>query len=66
MADPIVFPGENDSNEARTVIATKEPVALRTYTPSQAVLRKSAGVFHWTAEGRRLYDYSSGVSYLFR
>jgi 4-aminobutyrate aminotransferase-like enzyme len=61
MADPIVFPGENDSNEARTVIATKEPVALRTYTPSQAVLRKSAGVFHWTAEGRRLYDYSSGV-----
>ena len=41
MADPIVFPRENDSNEARTVIATKEPVALRTYTPSQAVLRKS-------------------------
>jgi 4-aminobutyrate aminotransferase-like enzyme len=25
------------------------------------VLAKSAGVFHWTPEGRRLYDYSSGV-----
>jgi 4-aminobutyrate aminotransferase-like enzyme len=61
MADPIAFPGEDDSNAARTVIATREPVALRTYTPSQAVLRKSAGVFHWTAEGRRLCDYSSGV-----
>lgn len=61
MADPIAFPGETDSNAARTVIANREPVALRTYTPSQAVLRKSAGVFHWTAEGRRLYDFSSGV-----
>jgi len=25
------------------------------------VLARSAGVFHWTPEGRRLYDYSSGV-----
>lgn len=61
MADPISFPGEPDSNAARNIVATREPVALRTYTPSQAVLRESAGVFHWTAEGRRLYDYSSGV-----
>src|SRR5207248_7153682 len=38
-----------------------EPKALRTFTPSQAVLAKSAGVFHWTPEGRRLYDFSSGV-----
>ena len=43
MADPIAFPGEIDSNTARAVIATREPVALRTYTPSLAVLRKSAG-----------------------
>ena len=38
-----------------------EPRSLRTYTPSLAVLAKSAGVFHWTPEGRRLYDFTSGV-----
>src|SRR5215212_400426 len=61
MTDAIHFPGEKASNAARDVIARQEPVALRTFTPSQAVLAKSAGVFHWTPEGRRLYDYSSGV-----
>ncbi len=35
--------------------------ALRTFTPTQAVLANSAGVFHWTAEGRPLYDFTSGV-----
>ena len=34
---------------------------MRTFTPSQAVLARSAGCFHWTPEGRRLYDYTSGV-----
>ena len=38
-----------------------EPRSLRTFTPSLAVLAKSAGVFHWTPEGRQLYDYTSGV-----
>lgn len=61
MSESISFPGESRSNEVRETIATKEPVALRTFTPSQAVFSKSAGVFHWTADGRRLYDYSSGV-----
>src|SRR5215212_7361319 len=61
MTDAIHFPGEKASNAARDVIARQEPAALRTFTPSQAVLAKSAGVFHWTPEGRRLYDYSSGV-----
>jgi 4-aminobutyrate aminotransferase-like enzyme len=61
MPNPITFSGEDRSNAARSVIATKEPVALRTWTPSQAVLSRSAGTFHWTADGRRLYDYSSGV-----
>src|SRR5690606_33161745 len=41
--------------------ARTEPKAIRTFTPSQAVLAKSAGCFHWTPEGRRLYDYTSGV-----
>mgnify|MGYP002628037603 CR=1 FL=1 len=57
----VEFPGEDASNQIRRVIGTSEPHSLRTFTPSQAVLSKSAGVFHWTPEGRRLYDYSSGV-----
>ncbi|HAA52415.1 MAG TPA: aspartate aminotransferase family protein [Planctomycetaceae bacterium] len=61
MNQPIRFPGEDRSNAAREVIGTREPVALRTFTPSQAVLARSAGVFHWTPEGRRLYDFTSGV-----
>ncbi|MEX1230294.1 MAG: aspartate aminotransferase family protein [Planctomycetaceae bacterium] len=61
MPHPIQFFGEDQSNEIRAAIAQGEPSALRTFTPSLAVLDKSAGVFHWTPEGRRLYDYSSGV-----
>ena len=61
MLSPIQFPTEEQSNAARRIVAEQEPLALRTYTPTQAVLAKSAGVFHWTPEGRRLYDYSSGV-----
>ena len=61
MSTPIQFPGEDRSNAVRASITEREPLALRTFTPSQAVLAKSAGCFHWTPEGRRLYDYSSGV-----
>lgn len=61
MTTPIQFPGEDRSNAVRRVIAEKEPAALRTYTPTQAVLDRAAGCFVWTPEGRRLYDYTSGV-----
>lgn len=57
----VEFPGEDTSNQIRETIGATEPLSLRTFTPSQAVLAKSAGVYHWTPEGRRLYDYSSGV-----
>ncbi|HEV8061912.1 MAG TPA: aspartate aminotransferase family protein [Gemmataceae bacterium] len=53
--------GEDRSNEARDCLANSEPRSLRTFTPSQAILDRSSGVFHWTPEGRRLYDFSSGV-----
>ncbi len=53
--------GETQSNQARDQIAAGEPVSLRTFTPSQAILSRSSGVFHWTPENRRLYDFSSGV-----
>lgn len=61
MTQSIEYPNERRSNTARKIVAQYEPVALRTFTPSQAVFAKSAGVFHWTPEGRALYDYSSGV-----
>jgi 4-aminobutyrate aminotransferase-like enzyme len=34
---------------------------MRTYTPTHAVLARSSGIYHWTPEGRRLYDFTSGV-----
>src|SRR5438128_5071283 len=61
MNAPLPHPHESQSNAAREVAAAYEPRALRTYTPTQAVLARSAGVYHWTAEGRRLYDFTSGV-----
>lgn len=61
MNTVIQFEGEAQSNQTRAMLAEHEPAALRTYTPSQAVFSRSAGAFHWTPEGRRLYDYSSGV-----
>src|SRR5581483_1876101 len=61
MTEPLHHPQESASNTIRDGIARYEPRTLRTYTPTQAVLARSAGVFHWTPEGRRLYDFSSGV-----
>src|ERR1700722_2051316 len=61
MTAPLHHPREDASNPVRDAIARYEPRCLRTFTPSQAVFAKSAGPFHWTPEGRRLYDYSSGV-----
>ena len=58
---PISHPGETTSNEIRRRLAKVEPHALRTFTPSLAVLAKSAGSYHWTPEGRKLADFSSGV-----
>lgn len=61
MPEAIHHPRETRSNEDRDLVAAYEPHSLRTFTPTQAVLAQSAGVFHWTPEGRRLYDFSSGV-----
>ncbi len=61
MTSPLHHPHEAASNADRDLVAQFEPKSLRTYTPSQAVLAKSAGVFHWTPEGRKLFDFTSGV-----
>src|SRR5438105_15780472 len=52
---------EPKSAAQRDLVARYEPKAQRTYTPTHAVLARSAGIYHWTPEGRRLYDFTSGV-----
>lgn len=61
MTNAITFAAEETSNAVREAVSRSEPKAMRTFTPSQAVLARSAGCYHWTPEGRRLYDYTSGV-----
>jgi 4-aminobutyrate aminotransferase-like enzyme len=61
MPAPIQHANEPRSNADREANARLEPHALRTFTPTQAVLAAGAGVFLWTPEGRRLYDFTSGV-----
>ncbi|HEY7425604.1 MAG TPA: aminotransferase class III-fold pyridoxal phosphate-dependent enzyme [Gemmataceae bacterium] len=61
MTVALSHPDETSSNAIRDRVAQYEPRALRTYTPTQAVLARSAGVFHFTPEGRRLFDFTSGV-----
>jgi 4-aminobutyrate aminotransferase-like enzyme len=61
MTSPITHPSELASNAERASAFSYEPRSLRTFTPSQAVLARSAGIYHWTPEGRRLYDFTSGV-----
>jgi 4-aminobutyrate aminotransferase-like enzyme len=61
MTAPLHHPHEGASDTLRDQVARFEPRSLRTYTPTQAVLARSAGIYHWTPEGRRLYDFTSGV-----
>ncbi|MEC9097070.1 MAG: aspartate aminotransferase family protein [Planctomycetota bacterium] len=58
---PIQFEGEAASNEVRAKILQHEPFAIRTFTPSQCVISHSAGSYHYTPEGRKLADFTSGV-----
>ncbi len=53
--------GEAQSNAARASLARVEPRAQRTYTPSLAVIARSEGCYHYTPEGRKLADFTSGV-----
>ncbi len=52
---------EPRSNADRQRLARVEPKSLRTYTPSLAVIARSAGSYHWTTDGRKLADFTSGV-----
>lgn len=57
----IEHPGEPLANEVRRRLMQVEPHALRTFTPSLAVIERSAGCYHWTPDGRMLADFTSGV-----
>jgi 4-aminobutyrate aminotransferase-like enzyme len=65
VADPSVntieHPGEETSNELRRRLQAVEPLCLRTFTPSLAVFARSEGSYHFTPEGRKLADFTSGV-----
>ena len=56
MPAPIHHSTESSSNTVRDTLVQVEPRGLRTFTPTQAVLLTSAGVFHWTQERRRLKE----------
>jgi 4-aminobutyrate aminotransferase-like enzyme len=62
MSDPAIhFEREPAANAVRDLIARHEPRSLRTFTPTQAVIERSSGLFHFTADGRKLADFTSGV-----
>lgn len=48
-------------NAQRRQLAASEPRSQRTRTPSLAMIARSQGVYHWTTDGRRLFDFTSGV-----
>jgi 4-aminobutyrate aminotransferase-like enzyme len=54
-------PGESESNTVRKNLARLEPRSLRTFTPTMAVIARSEGCYHFTPEGRKLADFTSGV-----
>ena len=53
--------GETSSNEFRQNLAATEPLCIRTRTASLAVISHSSGSYHYTSDGRKLADFSSGV-----
>lgn len=52
---------EPTSNHLRHDLVETEPVCMRTRTTSMAVVHRSAGSYHYTPEGRKLADFTSGV-----
>ena len=61
LTNPIWHANEPISNLERIKLLNSETKCLRTFTPTQTVIAKSAGSFLWTPEGRRLADFTSGV-----
>lgn len=52
---------ERHGNAARAAADAYVGRGLSTYTPTQAVVVRAKGIHLWTADGRRLVDFASGV-----
>lgn len=61
MSYDIQHAGEPKGNAIRSRMAAVLGRAQRTYTPTQAVIERAAGCKLWTADGRELIDFTSGV-----
>lgn len=57
----LVDPAEPRSDALRRELEKLEPRSQRTFTPSGAVIASSSGSYHYTPEGRKLADFTSGV-----
>jgi 4-aminobutyrate aminotransferase / (S)-3-amino-2-methylpropionate transaminase / 5-aminovalerate transaminase len=60
-SDVIQQQDEETSNDLRQRAVAAQPRCLKTRTPSMAVIESSAGSYHFTADGRKLVDFTSGV-----
>ena len=61
MTDPIQHDGEPAGNALRERLARSTGRGQRTYTPTLAAIAKAQGSRMWTADGRELLDFASGV-----
>jgi 4-aminobutyrate aminotransferase-like enzyme len=57
----LVDQSEPRSDALRRELEILEPRCQRTFTPSGAVIARSSGSYHFTPEGRKLADFTSGV-----
>jgi len=59
--ETIFHPREPKGNAIRKRLDKVVGRGLRTYTPSQLVVKKAKGCHIWTVDGRKLVDFTSGV-----
>ena len=61
MLNTISHHGEPNANAVRRRLEKVVGRGLRTYTPSQLVVKRAKGCHVWTVDGRKLIDFTSGV-----
>lgn len=61
MTSSIQHKSEPKANAVRRRLDKVVGRGLRTYTPSQLVVKKAKGCYIWTVDGRKLIDFTSGV-----
>jgi 4-aminobutyrate aminotransferase-like enzyme len=61
VSEPIQHDQEPEGNRVRAGRSTLIGRGQSTYTPTEMVVAKAAGCYLWTADGRRLTDFTSGV-----